>query len=147
MSKEFVVSSPEELSFVSKFLIEELGVLRLYPILVSLRGDLGAGKTALVKNFCEQIGIESVTSPTFGTVNMYTANVTNILYHMDFYRQPISPGELEEILLQEGAIVFIEWLDKASYALDIASWDIQYCDISIELGSHESRIVKVSWMS
>ncbi|MFA6248514.1 MAG: tRNA (adenosine(37)-N6)-threonylcarbamoyltransferase complex ATPase subunit type 1 TsaE, partial [Mucilaginibacter sp.] len=49
-------------------------------------GDMGAGKTTLIKSLCEALGIsDSVTSPTFSIVNEYESN-NGPVYHFDFYR-------------------------------------------------------------
>ena len=49
-------------------------------------GNLGAGKTTLIKSFCQTLGVkESITSPTFNLVNEYQGTEDTI-YHFDFYR-------------------------------------------------------------
>ena len=78
-----------------------------------LSGDLGAGKTTLVKMICSQVGVhESVTSPTFSLVNEYESSTFRTIYHMDFYRLE-KVEDLEQIGLQEylssGYTCFIEW--------------------------------------
>src|SRR5438552_15528085 len=67
---------------------------------LALRGDLGAGKTQLVKGFARGLGIDSrVTSPTFALVNTYTG-VRLTLFHLDLHRlaarEQILPAGLEE---------------------------------------------------
>ena len=50
-------------------------------------GDMGVGKTTLIKEICKELGIEDVTSsPTFSLVNEYHTNNGEIVYHFDFYR-------------------------------------------------------------
>jgi len=50
------------------------------------RGELGAGKTSLIKEFCKTLGVkEGVSSPTFSLINEYKAG-DNKIYHFDFYR-------------------------------------------------------------
>ena len=83
---------------------------------VFLDGDLGTGKTTLVKEIIFALGVkEKVKSPTFTIIEPYELNNENI-YHVDLYRI-IDPSELEIIGLREylnesNAIIFIEWPEK-----------------------------------
>src|SRR5215471_5526453 len=78
-------------------------------LVLGLSGDLGAGKTQLVKGFARGLGIDSrVTSPTFALVNTYTGGRLP-LFHLDLYRldgheQILSAG-LEEYLHPHGVAV------------------------------------------
>ena len=84
---------------------------------VFLNGDLGTGKTTLVKEIIFALGVkEKVKSPTFTIIEPYELNNKNI-YHVDLYRI-IDPTELEIIGLREylnesKAIIFIEWPEKS----------------------------------
>lgn len=84
---------------------------------VFLDGDLGTGKTTLVKEIIFTLGVkEKVKSPTFTIIEPYELNNENI-YHVDLYRI-IDPTELEIIGLREylnesKAIIFIEWPEKS----------------------------------
>ena len=87
------------------------------PMLVLLRGDLGAGKTTLVKGIAvafEAAAEEDVTSPTFTLVHEYRGPRAN-LYHIDLYRID-TPRELETLglddLRSENSILLIEWGEK-----------------------------------
>jgi tRNA threonylcarbamoyladenosine biosynthesis protein TsaE len=78
---------------------------------ISLNGNLGAGKTFFIKQVCSQWGIYNVNSPTFALVNEYLA--AQKVYHFDFYRIN-NEAELIDIgfndyLNDDEAIVFIEW--------------------------------------
>src|SRR5215472_4871215 len=82
---------------------------------IGLSGDLGAGKTCLVKGFARGLGItERVQSPSFTLVNIHTSGRLK-LFHLDLYRldtlaQVIGAG-LEEFLRPDGVTV-IEWVEK-----------------------------------
>jgi tRNA threonylcarbamoyladenosine biosynthesis protein TsaE len=87
------------------------------PKLVLLRGDLGAGKTTLVKGIAEGFqaaGEEDVTSPTFTLVHEYRGPQAN-LYHIDLYRVD-TPRQLETLglddLIAEDSVLLIEWGEK-----------------------------------
>lgn len=99
---------------------EQLGRAAQPPLLVTITGDLGAGKTTLVKAICRGYGVtDDVTSPTFTLVHQY-ASPRSAVYHLDLYRLR-SPDELtnlgwDEILSRE-ALVLIEWPEHAGERL------------------------------
>jgi len=78
-------------------------------------GDMGAGKTTLIKALCEGLGTtEPVTSPTFSIVNEYIG-ATDRIYHFDFYRLKNQTEALDmgyEEYFYSGAYCFIEWPEK-----------------------------------
>jgi tRNA threonylcarbamoyladenosine biosynthesis protein TsaE len=94
---------------------------RALPCVVTLAGDLGAGKTTLVRAIGQGFGVlEAVTSPTFALVHEYRAQGANKLYHLDLYRIK-GPSELAnlgwESLLVDRALFVIEWPDRAGALL------------------------------
>lgn len=80
---------------------------------VTLNGNLGAGKTFFVKAFSKAAGAPSSSSPTFAIVNSYSGEYT--IYHFDFYRirtaMELRDIGIEEYLADPGAVSFIEWAD------------------------------------
>ena len=87
------------------------------PKLVLLRGDLGAGKTTLVKGIAaafDAASEENVTSPTFTLVHEYRGPRAN-LYHIDLYRID-TPRQLETLglddLRSDNSVLLIEWGEK-----------------------------------
>lgn len=90
--------------------------------MISLSGELGAGKTVFVKGLAEGLGIESgqVSSPTFVIANQYGSPSGRRLNHVDFYRLE-SEAELETMgfddLLDRSAVVAVEWGDRFERAL------------------------------
>lgn len=80
---------------------------------VALYGDLGAGKTTLVKVFAEHLDIpEVVSSPTFTMINQYMSNSGELVYHMDMYRIE-KPDDAIQLGLDDyfngSSWCFIEW--------------------------------------
>ncbi|MDB5024831.1 MAG: tsaE [Mucilaginibacter sp.] len=78
-------------------------------------GDMGAGKTTLIKSLCHCLGThESITSPTFSIVNEYEGQGSRI-YHFDFYRLKSQNEALDlgyEEYFYSGNYCFIEWPEK-----------------------------------
>ena len=113
MTREIVTHSAEETIAFGRTLAELLAP----PKLVLLRGDLGAGKTTLVKGIAaafDAAAEEDVTSPTFTLVHEYRGPRAN-LYHIDLYRVD-TPRELETLglddLRSDDSVLLIEWGEK-----------------------------------
>lgn len=90
------------------------------PLVITLDGDLGAGKTTLAKAICQGYGVtEEVTSPTFALVHVYDAPRSPV-YHADLYRLD-GPKDLQNLgwddLVQADALMLIEWPDRAGELL------------------------------
>jgi tRNA threonylcarbamoyladenosine biosynthesis protein TsaE len=100
-------------------------------LLVTLAGDLGAGKTTLAQAICAGYGVtEPVTSPTFALVHRYDA-LRSPVYHLDLYRIQ-RPSELVTIGWDEismaHAIVIVEWPERAGDLIppDHVPIDLEY---------------------
>jgi len=112
-TREFITHSPEETIALGRTLTGLLSP----PKIVLLRGDLGAGKTTLVKGIAEGFRAASeqdVTSPTFTLIHEYRGPQAS-LYHIDLYRVD-TPRQLETLglddLIGENSILLIEWGEK-----------------------------------
>ncbi len=87
---------------------------------LALHGDLGAGKTHLVRGLCAALGIDAarVSSPTFTLIHEYDAPVP--VYHIDAYRIARAAELLDlgfDEYLSAGAIVVIEWAERVASLL------------------------------
>jgi tRNA threonylcarbamoyladenosine biosynthesis protein TsaE len=113
MTIQTITHSPEETIAFGRSLAADLSP----PLIVLLCGDLGAGKTTLVKGIAEGFGAaraEDVTSPTFTLVHEYRGpHIT--LYHIDLYRID-TQRDLETLglddLLAPNSVLLIEWGEK-----------------------------------
>lgn len=107
---------------------------------IVLDGDLGTGKTTLIKYICSFYNISEVSSPSFSIVNEYSGNVK--VYHFDFYRikkvEELYDIGFEEYLNDEEAIVFIEWGNLIPEILPN-----QYYEISLQYTSDNERQIKI----
>jgi tRNA threonylcarbamoyladenosine biosynthesis protein TsaE len=136
---EFTTHSSDETIALGRELAE---ILRP-PKLVLLRGNLGAGKTTLVKGIAEAFRAaseEEVTSPTFTLIHEYHGPGVDI-YHIDLYRID-SQRELETLglddLVSDNSILLIEWGEK--FARFEQERDVE---ISLERVGENQRRVRV----
>lgn len=93
-------------------LVEELREAYPKARLFALSGELGAGKTTFVSEFCRQLGIkDAISSPTFGIVNEYRL-AKGPVFHIDCYRLETIAEALDiglEDYLEQAVYCFIEW--------------------------------------
>ena len=118
MNKEFVLSSLNETKQLAEKLASFLTKENNYPISIHLSGDLGTGKTTLVKEVLNYLGIENfINSPTFTLIEPYEIDDLKI-FHIDLYRvekiSELSAIGLEEYLQEANSINFIEWPENGS---------------------------------
>lgn len=110
---------------------------------VLLEGDLGAGKTTFVQGLASALGVTApVTSPTFTLVNVYPTQKAFPLVHVDVYRLErlsevvdLALGEL----IDDGAVVAVEWGERAAAALPPARYKV----ILEHAGTGGGRLVTV----
>ncbi len=139
-TREFITHSPEETVALGRTLVRLLAP----PKIVLLRGDLGAGKTTLVKGIAAGFGAASeddVTSPTFTLVHEYRGPGAN-LYHIDLYRVD-TQRQLETLglddLIAENSVLLIEWGEK--FPRFVRERDVE---IGLERVGENARKVRVS---
>lgn len=113
--------------------------------LVTLSGELGAGKTAFTKAVASKLGVEEVvTSPTFVLEKIYLLGGPTPkfgrLVHIDAYRlesgKELAPLGFDELLQNSGNLILLEWPEKVAEALPVPS-----VRISIVANPDESRTI------
>jgi len=97
---------------IAHLLIQEAGDQKVW----IFKGEMGAGKTTLIKSLAKALQVEdSVSSPTFGIVNEYQTQAKGLLFHFDFYRVE-DPMEALDIGIEEyfysGNYCWLEWAEK-----------------------------------
>lgn len=126
-SKTLLSTSAENLNSISKEILEFAGNQKVF----LFYGEMGAGKTTLIKSLCEVLGVQEPTSsPTFSIVNEYEGR-QNLIYHFDFYRLKDESEALDlgyEEYFYSGEYCFVEWPEKISSLLPA-----NYLKISIEI--------------
>ena len=85
---------------------------------ILFHGEMGVGKTTLIKQLCKTLGVTGATSsPTFSLVNEYETNNNQLVYHFDFYRLNNEVEALDmgiDDYLYSSNWCFIEWAEKIS---------------------------------
>lgn len=132
----FKIKDEKELRTISEF------ILQSYPdgVVVLLKGDLGVGKSALVKSFVYlKNANDSSSSPTFSIMHEYENNI----FHYDLYRvgsdEFIARGIYEN--LQKDGFHFIEWADQKIEQL-LLQMEIRYITINITMDK-EKRVFRL----
>jgi tRNA threonylcarbamoyladenosine biosynthesis protein TsaE len=91
-------------------------------------GEMGAGKTTLIKAICGALGVHSLmTSPTFSIVNEYNSDHGGVFYHFDFYRLKNEEEAYDigvEEYLDSGRVCFIEWPERISSLLPPSRFEL-----------------------
>ena len=110
---------------------------------ILFHGEMGVGKTTLIKQLCKTLGvIGSTSSPTFSLVNEYQTIDNQIVYHFDFYRLNEEVEALDmgvDDYLYSGNWCFIEWAEKIPNLIPDA-----YSVITIALLSDGKRSLELS---
>ena len=106
-----IIADEKELKQVAKAVLEAHPQERVF----GFYGEMGAGKTTLIKEMCAHLGVDGMTSsPTFAIVNEYWTQREPV-YHFDFYRID-GPEDAVRIGFEEyiysGSYCFIEWTEK-----------------------------------
>lgn len=121
---------------------------------VNLSGELGSGKTTLVRGALRSLGIaDTIRSPTYALIENYSVD-GRTLAHLDLYRLS-SPGELETLgvrdLLLPGHLLFVEWPERGAGALpepDVAlrlHFQGEARTLHVEARSERGRAVVQEW--
>ncbi|MEQ8187045.1 MAG: tRNA (adenosine(37)-N6)-threonylcarbamoyltransferase complex ATPase subunit type 1 TsaE [Candidatus Eremiobacterota bacterium] len=125
--KTFITNSPEETYLMG----EKIASLLKSGDTVAFTGELGAGKTCLIKAICTGLGVkENVSSPTFTLIQEYKGILP--VYHFDLYR--LKEHDLYDLgyweYFEKDGICLIEWADRASDLLPETSIriNIEYID-------------------
>ena len=136
----FEIKSIEELSKVSDLLIS----WRDKSNIIAFYGNMGAGKTTLVKNLCSKLGVnDEVSSPTFALVNEYQTETFDSIFHFDFYRIK-SLEEVFDIGYEDyfygGGLCLLEWPELIDPLMPE-----HFIKVEITLGgTDDSRVIRCS---
>ena len=124
---ELTAPGPEDTLNVGASVARALSVLADAPLVIALKGELGAGKTTLVRGLLRELGVTgTVRSPTFTLLESYSVPPFEVS-HLDLYRLE-APQEIDALgvrdLLEPGRILLIEWPERGQGALPGADLEI-----------------------
>ena len=136
---EYKSDSVDDLKEVAKKLISDFSDKRV----ILFYGEMGVGKTTLIKVLCQQLGVEEPTnSPTFSIVNEYLSNQNKTIYHFDFYRIEKEEEVFDmgyEDYFYDNSYCFIEWPEKIPNLLPPDA-----VKVKIMLDDANNRIISVA---
>jgi tRNA threonylcarbamoyladenosine biosynthesis protein TsaE len=129
----------DDLPDVAKVFLREAGQ---YPVWL-FHGDMGSGKTTLIKSVCSELGVtHAMSSPTFSIINEYEAKDYKKIYHFDFYRIK-NEAEAYDIGAEEyfysGNLCLVEWPEKIPSLIPA-----EHADISIIVENPNQRTIALS---
>ena len=112
--RKIIVANKSQLSHAAEKIIRLMNDRKI----ILFTGEMGAGKTTLIKAICHNLGVKDVvSSPTFSIVNEYSTVEGQTIYHFDFYRIK----DIKEVFdigyedyFYSTAYCFVEWPEKAT---------------------------------
>jgi len=134
--EEFLSNSPDETIKIGSHFSQKLKGGEI----VSITGELGAGKTVFVKGIATGLGIDrdEVSSPSFTLMNIYSGRLN--LCHVDLYR--IKEDENLEVeifeILDYNTLVVVEWAENLRRILQMSNWHV-----TIEMIDEKNRRIKI----
>jgi tRNA threonylcarbamoyladenosine biosynthesis protein TsaE len=140
--RSLFAKNPEDLHRVASEIVGALPEERVF----ALHGKMGAGKTTLIKAFCQVLGVQQiVSSPTFALVNEYSTQEEDPVFHFDFYRikkiEEVYDIGYEEYFYSD-AYCFIEWPEMITNLLPQS-----FVQVDIEVLPNEERKITYSVIS
>lgn len=137
-SEKLVCKSLFELNSVAKRIISFAQNYRVW----IFSGEMGAGKTTLIKALCKEMGvIDNVSSPTFSLVNEYLTNESRTLYHFDFYRIKDEAEALDigvDDYFYSDDLCMIEWPSKIEQLIPE-----RHMEVKIQVVPSEERFIEL----
>lgn len=125
-----VHNTPQGLATAAQTLLQHAGQEKVWALI----GDLGAGKTTLVRALCAQLGVQdNVSSPTFALIHEYATATDVPIYHFDFYRLHHADEALEldcTAYFDSGHYCFVEWPHTVMHWLPTPHYRVHLTPIS-----------------
>jgi tRNA threonylcarbamoyladenosine biosynthesis protein TsaE len=128
-----------DLEVVAQAIIERLNTVKVW----LFKGEMGSGKTTLIKVICEALGVrKGMSSPTFSIVNEYETDDGKLLYHFDFYRIKNEAEAIDigtEEYFYSGHPCFIEWPDRVVSLIPFPN-----AEVTINIETNTQRIIALA---
>jgi tRNA threonylcarbamoyladenosine biosynthesis protein TsaE len=148
MPVKIEIESPDMVKLAAKQLIEvcKLNVDNLDVNCLAFYGQMGAGKTTIIKEICKALNVGDITSsPSFSLINEYLTLSGKQLYHFDFYRinkqEEVFDLGYEEYF-SSNSLCLIEWPEKIEALLPLP-----FYKIDIEILDNDKRILGIEKIS
>lgn len=140
MSPSLICHDTGDLPGIAKKLLNLFPEKRIF----IFKGELGAGKTTLIKALCKELKVVGLTnSPSFSIVNEYPTEAGDLVYHFDFYRIK-NIAEIFDIGYEEyfysGHYCFIEWPEVAEQIIPTPAVEVE---ISLD-DDKQTRVIAFS---
>ena len=142
------IESLDKLKIVVQQLIEKIGLDKSSTSLncIAFYGEMGAGKTTIIKEICKSLDVGDITSsPSFSLINEYITNKGRKIYHFDFYRinkqEEVYDLGYEEYFYSNN-LCLIEWPEKIEVLLPLPHYKVE-----ILLSDEEKRILNIKKIS
>ena len=136
--KTIHITSQEELRDVAEAIVRDLGRRTV----VAFRGEMGAGKTTLIREIAAVLGAtDTVTSPTFAIVNQYKGANNRRIYHFDFYRIDDIREAYDfgyEEYFYSGDLCLVEWPEKIESLLPDDAMNVR-----IDVPDEDERVISI----
>jgi len=146
MKTQWTIHTPAQLQLIAQEILDHHKAPADGPLVIALKGDLGAGKTAFAQELGKLLGVaEQVTSPTFTIMKQYqtTDQLWHTLVHIDAYRLEseveVKPLHISESIAQPYTISCIEWPEIIPKSIP----DFAYL-VQIEIIKDEQRRVTIT---
>jgi tRNA threonylcarbamoyladenosine biosynthesis protein TsaE len=144
--KTFTVATPTNFGLVISVVLEQAATVTEQAAIITLTGDLGAGKTPFTQQLAVHLGItENVVSPTFGIMKGYQLTDHphfDQLIHIDAYRiedlSEVGPLRFTELFKTPRTLICLEWPENIAGILPT-----EKVEVEIEIGEGEERCVIV----
>jgi tRNA threonylcarbamoyladenosine biosynthesis protein TsaE len=128
-----------DLSTVARYIVNQMDDCRVW----LFHGEMGSGKTTLIKEICTSLGVTDVmSSPTFSIVNEYHTSHSGVVYHFDFYRIKNEAEALDigtEEYFYSGKPCMVEWPEKIPGLTPEV-----HADVTIQLESSTKRTIAIA---
>ena len=138
MTHSITISGIETLPYAAREFLSVTGINRKF----AFSGEMGAGKTTLIKAICLQLGVEEyITSPTFSIVNEYITKDKQHIYHIDLYRMQSETEVMDagcEDYFYGDNYCFVEWPEKALTLLPE-----NFILVKLKITANDKRIVTI----
>ncbi len=139
MEQKEIIYSYDELSKAVELIYSLMSRYKVFAFI----GDLGAGKTTLIRALLKKCGVtDTIVSPTYTYVSIYQNSKQEMFYHFDLYRikelREFFDLGFEEYLYQDNSWAFIEWPDVIEPLLTKET-----CNIYLDYKDQNQRILKL----